>query len=279
MFEQLEKIYARPKPFEFYTARDLWTDHHTSEQMLKFHLDDGINACSRNAAFIDRSVSWMASRFDIGAGRKIADFGCGPGLYAARLARMHAQVTGIDFSERSIRYAREFAAVEGLTVRYVNRDYLEFDTEERFDLIVMIMCDFCALSPVQRQKMLSKFHDFLEPSGSILLDVYSLAAFDGQLEKAIFEPNLLNSFWSSDRYFGFLNTFKYKKEKLVLDKYTIIEANRTGTVYNWFQHFSPEDLEREFRQCGFAVESFYSDVAGTPFSPVSKEFAVVAKKI
>lgn len=278
MFEQLEKINTRPGPFEFYTARELWTDDYTSEQMLKLHLDDGIDAASRNAAFIDRSVNWIASRFDI-AGRKIADFGCGPGLYAARLARMRAEVTGMDFSTRSIMYAREAAAAEGLPVRYVNGDYLEFDTDERYDLIMMIMCDFCALSPVQRQKMLEKFHRFLGPSGSVLLDVYSLAAFDKQVEKAMFEPNLLNGFWSPGRYYGFLNTFKYEKEKLVLDKHTIIEAGRTRTVYNWFQHFSPEDLEREFGQCGFAVESLYSDVAGTPYSPASSEFAVVAKKI
>lgn len=277
MFEQLEKINARPRPFEFYTARELWTDDHTSEQMLKLHLDDGIDAASRNAAFIGRSVNWIASRFDI-AGRKIADFGCGPGLYAARLARMHSKVTGIDFSGRSIQYAREAAAAEGLPVRYVNGDYLEFDTDERYDLIMMIMCDFCALSPVQRQKMLAKFHRLLEPSGAVLLDVYSLAAFDKQVEKALFEPNLLNGFWSRGRYYGFLNTFKYEKEKLVLDKYTIIDPGRTRTVYNWLQHFSPKDLEREFEQCGFEIEGFYSDVAGTLFSPASSEFAVTAKK-
>ena len=38
MFEELETINTRPKPFEFYTASDLWTDEHTSEQMLTFHL-------------------------------------------------------------------------------------------------------------------------------------------------------------------------------------------------------------------------------------------------
>jgi hypothetical protein len=37
MFEQLEKINNRPEPFEFYTAADLWTDEHTSGQMLRFH--------------------------------------------------------------------------------------------------------------------------------------------------------------------------------------------------------------------------------------------------
>jgi len=30
MFRELEAINTRPKPFEFYTASDLWTDDHTS---------------------------------------------------------------------------------------------------------------------------------------------------------------------------------------------------------------------------------------------------------
>ena len=38
MFRELEAINARPGPFEVYSARELWTDPHTSEQMLAYHL-------------------------------------------------------------------------------------------------------------------------------------------------------------------------------------------------------------------------------------------------
>ncbi|MBN1222297.1 MAG: class I SAM-dependent methyltransferase, partial [Candidatus Aminicenantes bacterium] len=100
MFEELEKINTRPKPFEFYTAEDLWTEEHTSKQMLSFHLDEEIDVSSRNAAFIARSVEWIISYFNVGAGTKVADFGCGPGLYATKLAKTKADVTGIDFSKR-----------------------------------------------------------------------------------------------------------------------------------------------------------------------------------
>ncbi|MFA7177863.1 MAG: hypothetical protein WC114_11485, partial [Smithellaceae bacterium] len=144
--------------------------------------------------------------------------------------------------------------------------------------ILMIMCDFCALSPAQRRNILSRFQRFLEPSGSVLLDVYSLNAFNEREEKTLYEPNLLNGFWSPGPYYGFLNTFKYDKEKVVLDQYTIIEAERSRTIYNWLQYFSPEDLEREFMECGFAIENYYSDVSGTPFCSQSREFAVIAKK-
>ena len=161
MYRQLEKINQRPRPFEFYTAGDLWTDEHISERMLRYHLDEHGDVASRTAAFIDRSVEWIASRFAVSSEMRIVDFGCGPGLYTSRLARMQAKVTGIDFSTRSIQYAVKEAEEDGLSIRYVNQDYLEFETEARFDLALMITCDFCALSPVQRKQMLGKFHRLL----------------------------------------------------------------------------------------------------------------------
>ncbi len=278
MFEEIDNINTCPKPFEFYTANDLWTDEHTSKQMLAAHLNANIDVSSRNAEFINRSTEWIASHFNVGAGTKIADFGCGPGLYATRLAQRQADVTGIDFSKRSVHYAQEVATREGLSIHYVNQNYLEYETDDRFHLILMIMCDFCALSPTQRRKMLSKFHTILEPSGSVLLDVYSLTAFGKREEAATYEANLLDGFWSPNKYFGFLNTFKYESEKVALDKHTIIETDRTRTVYNWLQYFSPEELEREIVECGFIVDGIYSDVAGSPFDSEAKEFAVVGKK-
>ena len=278
MFRELEDINTPPEPFEFYTASDLWTDEYTSEQMLTYHLNADVDLSSRNEDFINRSVEWIVSRFAAVPGTKIADFGCGPGLYATRLAQREADVTGIDFSKRSIQYARKVATKERLAIHYVNQNYLEFETDDRFNLILMIMCDFCALSPAQRKRMLGKFHTFLEPGGYVILDVYSLNAFEQREEIARYETNILNGFWSPNKYYGFLNIFKYDREKVVLDKYTIVESDRTRTVYNWLQYFSPEALENEFVECGFSIEKHYSDVAGTPYDSQASEFAVIAKK-
>jgi SAM-dependent methyltransferase len=229
--------------------------------------------------FIDQSVDWIVSRFVAIPGIKIADFGCGPGLYTTRLAQKGADVTGIDFSKRSIQYAQDTADKQQLKICYVNQDYLEFKTEERFDLVLMIMCDFCALSPVQRKKMLEKFHTVLKDGGSVLLDVYSLAAFDERKEVATYENKLLYGFWSPNEYYGFLNTFKYEQEKVILDKYTIFEESQKRVVYNWLQYFNTETLRKEFEECGFKVAELFSDVAGKPFTLGTTEFAIVAKKI
>ena len=278
MFRQLQEINTRPAPFEHCTVADLWTDEHTSNEMLAFHLDDSIDASSRNAGFIDRSVRWIVSRFHLDEDKCVADFGCGPGLYTTRLASSGAAVTGIDFSDRSVRYARELSERQGLSVEHVHANYLEYETSRRFDLITMIMCDFCALSPHQRRTMLDKYLAFLKPGGAVLLDVYSLRAFDNSDEIATYAPGLLNGFWSSKPYFGFLNTFKYENEKVSLDKYTIVEETRTRVIYNWLQHYDREAVGTEFEDRGFAIEEFLGDVAGAAFDPSSEEFALVARK-
>jgi len=241
-------------------------------------LNGSVDLSSRNKDFITRSVNWIVSHFKIDVNTSIADFGCGPGLYTTPFAENNADVTGIDFSRRSIKYAKKTADQKELNITYYQQNYLKFETEKRFDLITMIYCDFCALSPLQRKTLLSNFYTFLKPGGSVLLDVHSLNTFNSRDEVALYERNQLNNFWSPDNYYGFLNTFKYPKEKLTLDKYTIIEEARTRVIYNWLQYFSQDSLRKEFEENGFETEEFYSDVAGSTFSPESPDIAIVARK-
>ena len=278
MYNLLQQISNRPEPFEFYTAETLWADEHTSKQMLAFHLNESVDISSRNAVFINRSAEWIVSYFNLGPGKAVADFGCGPGLYTTRLARTGADVTGIDFSPRSIAYAQSIAEKEQLDIHYIQQNYLHYDTDKQFDLVLMIMCDFCALSPAQRQTMLNKFHSLLKPDGSVLLDVYTLNAFEQKEETAVYEKNLLDGFWSADDYYGFLNTFKYDKEKVSLDKHTIIEEDSTRVVYNWLQYFDRKALSRELTRAGFVIDDFFADVAGTSFDPALPEMAVIVSK-
>lgn len=278
MFTELEEINFRPKLFQYYTAEELWTDDHTSKQMLDCHLNESIDVSSRNKKFIDHSVEWITSYLDVNNNTTICDFGCGPGLYTSRLAKKGADVTGIDFSARSIEYARNVALERDLNIDYVLKNYLTYDTDKRFDLITMIMCDFCALSPKQRIDLLQKFYILLKTNGSIILDVYSLNSFDQREEQSLYEVNLLNGFWAPEKYYGFLNTFKYDEEKVILDKYTIIEKNRVRIVYNWLQYFSRESLITEFEENNFKIEKIYSDIAGKHYNLNSNEMAIIARK-
>lgn len=276
LYSMLQEAVRRPEPFAVCSTRELWTDEHTAAQMLSLHLDDSVNACSRSAAFMDRSVQWICSCFDVGAQTGIADFGCGPGHYALRLARQGARVTGIDFSASSLAFARSAAAAERLDIEYVNHDYLSHRSDARFDLILLIMCDYCALSPGQRQRLLEVFRSSLRPKGRILLDVFSRAAFGRRREGLEYEANAGASFWSPSPHHVIRSTFTYRPEAVVLDKYTIIEPERTRVVHCWLQYFDPNELRSELWEAGFTIERLLGNVAGDDFDPAVDEYAVVA---
>ena len=121
----------------------------TSKQMLSYHLNTELDIASRNKRFIDKSVQWVITKFHIDEKSSICDFGCAVGLYTTPLAKTGAKVTGIDISNNSLDYAKDIAKKENLAIEYIHKNYLEYETDEKYNLITMIMCDFCALSPNQ----------------------------------------------------------------------------------------------------------------------------------
>ncbi len=142
----------------------------------------------------------------------------------------------------------------------------------------MIMCDYCALSPEQRAALLRRVGELLTPGGAFLFDVYSLAFFETWEEMSAYGEGMMDGFWSAQPYYGFQNTFRYEDEKVVLERYLIVERERQTEYFNWFQHYSLESLSAEVESAGLVVEDVYGDVAGEPFDPSLPEFALVVRK-
>jgi len=278
MFHELERINERPAVFSQLTVADLWTDPHISEGMLRFHLDGSVDVSSHKTEFIEAAVSWVKETFQLTEGSRVLDLGCGPGLYTSRLAQAGADVTGIDFSSRSIAYAREEAAREGLQVTYINEDYLAWEPEGRFDLVLMIMRDYCAIGPVERRTLLDKIEGLLAPEGAFLFDVDSLVALKARSEKTWYAPASEGGFFSPNPYFEFFASFVYPEDAVSLEKHVIVEEGRTRTLCDWVQHFSPESLAEELGGSGLEIASLLGDVAGRAFDSQAREFAVVARR-
>lgn len=68
------------------------------------------------------------------AGRRALDVGCGGGLLAEPLARLGAQVTGVDAAPETVAVARAHAAGQGLTIDYRQGELGELGLG-RFDLV------------------------------------------------------------------------------------------------------------------------------------------------
>ena len=66
---------------------------------------------------------------------KALDLGCGTGVVAVALAEMGFEVTAIDFIPKAIEMARTRAADDGVEVDFIERNLLEWEGHDVFDLI------------------------------------------------------------------------------------------------------------------------------------------------
>lgn len=276
MFEQLEQFLKLPELYET-TENVFWKEEHISKKLLEIHLDPNEDLASRRLDFIDRSVSWMKAIVSPEQHRKLLDIGCGPGLYAERLTKAGYCVTGIDFSSRSIEYARAVAETQHIEITYVCEDYLQMTIPDSFDFAVMIYCDYGALSTANRRRLMKNAYERLRTGGKLLLDVCSLKQYDGFTESRTWEVQD-GGFWSADRYCCLRNDQKYQ-ENTTLSQYLVVTPDEARAYNVWNHCFSKSDLIAEAEAAGFHTIQVFDDVAGTPYTEDSLTIAILLEKL
>jgi len=274
MYDQLREIHRRPTAFSVYTADVLWTRPHLAQQMLQTHLNQDTPLASRPLVAINRFASWLDEKFSLN-GKTVCDLGCGPGLYTERYANYGAKVSGLDFSANSIEYAKKSASDKNVTVTYIVANYLSDPLPQDQDLITLIYCDLCPLSPGQRQTLFGKVRKSLRPDGLFVFDVASMKAFEAKVESTTFGHEYMDGFWSDRDYFAFHNAYRYKDQNISLDHFVIIEENDTWDVYNWMQYYTPRSITSELNANGFELIDIV-DGFGTNQTD-DKTFGVIAK--
>jgi len=246
---KLLKETENPKPYVKGTEM-MWVDHHISKHLLKAHLNPDIGIASRTFDAINDTVEMIDKM--IKPGSKILDLGCGPGLYAERLAKKGHYVTGVDFSKYSIDYAMKQRDKNLSNIDYINENYLNLDFENRFDLVMMIYCDFGALIPEERNSMIKIIRKSLKPKGIFLFDSIG----EGAVEKLNFGTSwemAESGFYSPEPYICLNKSFHFPDIKAVLKQHIVIIENSSVKLYRFWNHyFDVDDVRQLFLPKGFS---------------------------
>lgn len=255
-----------------------WADPHISGQMLIAHLDPETDLASRVPETIDASVAWIIQTLGLATGETVLDLGCGPGLYASRLAKGGLAVTGVDLSPSSIAYGRDFAVEHGLAINYVCQNYLSLTDEDRFDAALLIFGDYCTFSPEDRRRLLANIHNALHPGSYFVLDVSTRVhrARHG-LKNGWYTS--VGGFWRPGSHLVLEQGFDYPERAIWLDQYIVVAESGTMAVYrNWFQDYDRESITAELFAGGFEVQSVWGDLTGAPFDEDGEWIGVVARR-
>lgn len=254
------------------SCEPFWDDEHISKGMLEAHLNPDWDAASRRHSYIDCSVKWLTSI--IPAGSKILDLGCGPGLYTKRLSDAGYDVTGMDYSKRSIAYAEE----HDTKTKYIFKNYLEMDYTEAFDVITLIYCDYAALIPDERKTLLSKIHRALKPNGLFIFDVFTEQTFNGKSDHTSWSYHEKGGFWSDNPHLCLEAEYYFKNNTVKVYKTIVITENGLHEYLIWDTVFTKHTLLNEVTPLGFQMHSIYDDVCGSPYTGEADTLCLVLKK-
>ena len=276
MYKTMRQIFEKP-PLYMKSEAAFWNEEHISQQMLNAHLDPNFEGASRKADFIDKSAQWIGGLLPPNKYHKLLDLGCGPGLYTERFAKMGYQVTGIDFSERSIDYAKKEAKQQGLDISYHCKNYLNMDLDTTFDVSTMIYCDYGALSTEDRKKLRNYVYQHLNFGGRFLFDVFSMEFYHQFKENKSWEIRPEGGFWSGEEYMLFQGNYKYE-EHVTLEQMILMTDDKITPYYLWNTCFTKESLIREVKETGFKVIEVFGDVAGDEYHKDKTTMAILLEK-
>ena len=270
VYKELSALLRKPKLYEKTPAK-FWNDPHISGSMLAVHLNPDTDAASRKPDAIERTVEFVLSLLPEGA--SLLDIGCGPGLYTRRFNKRGLHVTGLDFSARSIAWARE----NDPDSEYILQDYLQMDFDSRFDMVTLIWCDYGALVPEDRNNLLERIHKALKPGGLFLLDVFTTHRYDGFKEKTSWETCGKGGFWSPNPHLCFSAQYCFDGH-IGVERHVVLEDGDTRCFNIWDTGFSKDSLTAELRPHGFEPAAFYSDAEGRTYMESSVTLCAVMRK-
>lgn len=260
--------FLKKQPMIYAESDDaFWDDEHISKHMLAAHLNPDCDNASRKQEGIINSVNWITELCGDSKKKKLLDLGCGPGIYAELLAESGFQVTGIDFSKRSINYAIENSKKKNLKITYHYQNYLDIDYEEEFDVVILIYCDLGVLSPENRSILLRKIYQALKPGGILILDVFNepyVKSFE-EMQRISYQPE---GFWAPEPYAVIQRNQYYKESRNTLEQYLVITEENCKCYNIWNQIYTEDMLGEEVAAVGFESISFFDDVQGKEYTGV-----------
>jgi SAM-dependent methyltransferase len=257
-----------------------WNDPDFSQRMLKEHLTQEHDMASRKFDRIDQHVTWIHKYVLEGKAYKILDLGCGPGLYAQRLAKLGHQYTGIDYSPASIAHARSIISKERLDCIFQEADLREADFGSGFEAVMQIYGEINVFSPGDAALILRKALAALIPGGKLLLEVHTYEAVESWGKRALSWFSSTGGLFSETPHIHLQECCWDEAAKAATNRYFTIDA-QNGEVAHFaqsIQAYSQRDYASLLEKCGYTNIEFYPSLNGKPDTEQAHLLVILARK-
>jgi len=262
----LDIVNRAPNPAPWSEGDNIpWNDPAFSERMLAEHLSQEHDLASRRSSTIDEHVGWIFATVLGGRPARVLDLGCGPGLYAHRLASLGCEVVGLDFSPASIRHAIEVAGDHKDNCRFVRADVRDADFGGGFDLVMMIFGQLNVFPRDRAMEILAKAHAALAPGGRLLLEVQAAAQIQAGGEAGPSWYSAASGLFFDRPHLVLQENAWNAEARASTTRFMVVDA-ATGGVSSYAlsnEAYTEDELESALHRAGFSEVETYPSLRGT----------------
>lgn len=223
----------------------IWRDPHVQQQLLAAHLDDSTPAATRSPEAVDRTVALLLE--GLAPGARVLDLGCGPGIYARRLADRGLDVTGVDINAASVAYAREHDPGS----RYVNADYTQAMPDGPFDVALLVYLDFGTHRPAAQRVILSRARERLRPGGRLVLDYLDAGVATRHRPARDWAASAVGGFWAPGPHLLLTETQVHPEDLAECTRYALLTEEGVRRFAVWEHCFADESMTALLAGAGF----------------------------
>ncbi|PPR49977.1 MAG: Ubiquinone biosynthesis O-methyltransferase [Alphaproteobacteria bacterium MarineAlpha5_Bin5] len=157
---------------------------------------------------------------------KILDLGCGGGLVCEPLAKLGANVTGVDFVKQNIEAAKIHAMKNKLKINYIHKDVNDIKLKSSYDVII-------AYEVLEHLKdwpdLIKKIKTLLKANGKLIISTINRNFFS-KIIAIYFAEKILK--WIPEDTHDYNKFIKPKELETVLQRENFKVNNFTGLVFN-----------------------------------------------
>lgn len=217
-----------------------------------------------------REVDFLLAEWDLRAGARVLDIGCGPGRHAIELARRGYDVVGIDPSAAMIAAARQRAAEAEVQPEFISIAGEDFTAEEPFDAA---LCLFTTLGQIRDQEdnwqLLERAALALRPGGAFAVEVPQRGA-------AVRSLRAKERFGSGERYTDVTRAYD-PEARSVGEVFRVVSPEGTREYVLRYRLFERDELADLLRAAGFVLTAEYGGYAGEPLESGSPVMLLLAQ--
>ena len=223
-------------------------------------------------ALTKAEVDYFINEAGLTAGSKVLDLMCGYGRHALSLARKGINVAAVDNLTAYVNEIREIAERENLTLSAFREDVMQFNSDDKYDLVICMGNSMSFFNEEDSGKLFSKISAYLKPDGKAIFNSWIIAE--------IVYKQFKDNFWATIGNIKCLYNSKYfiSPARIETESIFIAPDGNTEVKHAIDYIYSLNETEAMLNKSGLVVKDLWSVPGKKKFTLGEPRVYIVAEK-